>query len=393
MQDKSVNEVYDVALSFAGEDRAIVEQFATGLRQRGISVFYDRFVQPELWGKNLYEYLSDLYSSRCKYCVVFVSRAYAEKDWTRLERRSVQARDLHERNEFILPVRLDDSELPGLLSTIAYVDLRAQSLGEVVDILCTKLGCDTGLRLLPGKGGRLVLELQSDFNYDFFRRQELVDLEIRLFEFVGPCDARLVGCELSPHRVQIQTTAAGYSRLREKLLSGELDTATGVRWTGIAALEGKERAPAPTQTPLARLDNAVQSTPNGPATPRQVVCHLPAIAGLGQEAVEAEQHLGKETTTDTRAVRAFITAHEDLIYVHSTFQKKGCHYPTKIATNLPVDLFTFFVNLTFLELPNSDQLAELKLAHTKYAKYFVNSKMIGRRGDEFYAGAMNIQFV
>lgn len=55
---------YDVALSFAGEDRSLVEQVAVGLRRRRVHVFYDKFEQAGLWGKDLYQHLSDLYSSR-----------------------------------------------------------------------------------------------------------------------------------------------------------------------------------------------------------------------------------------------------------------------------------------------------------------------------------------
>jgi hypothetical protein len=34
---------YDVALSFAGEDRHYVEQVAEILKRKGISVFYDKY--------------------------------------------------------------------------------------------------------------------------------------------------------------------------------------------------------------------------------------------------------------------------------------------------------------------------------------------------------------
>jgi hypothetical protein len=395
--EESNVEIYDVALSFAGKDRSIVEQFAAGLRQRGVTVFYDRFVQSELWGKNLYEYLSDVYSKRSRYCVVFVSSAYAEGDWTRLERRSAQERDFLGRQEFLLPVRLDDTELPGLLSTTGWVDLREQTVSDVVEILCNKLECSSQTHpKLPGTNGRLILELRSNFcsNFkEFVNRSELVALHNSLLELLGPYDARLVGCETCPHRVQIQTNSLGYSRLRTKFLSGELDSATKVTWTDITALEGKERASAPTQTPLARLDPKADSRLTVPANPRQAVCHLPGIAGLDKEANEAISLLGKKTTSDPRQLRAYVTTKDDLLYVHSTFQKEECRFPTKIATNLPVDLLTLFVNLVFLGMPDQRQINEAILAHTKYAVYFINAKQVGRRGDEFYAGAMNIRFV
>ena len=51
---------YDVALSFAGEDREYVEDVATFLKGFGVKVFYDKFEQADLWAKDLYKHLNDL---------------------------------------------------------------------------------------------------------------------------------------------------------------------------------------------------------------------------------------------------------------------------------------------------------------------------------------------
>ncbi|MEG2492469.1 MAG: hypothetical protein RSA67_08020, partial [Alistipes sp.] len=55
---------FDIALSFAGEDRSYVDQVANTLKLKGVSVFYDKFEEANLWGKNLYEYLSDIYRNK-----------------------------------------------------------------------------------------------------------------------------------------------------------------------------------------------------------------------------------------------------------------------------------------------------------------------------------------
>lgn len=85
---------YDVALSFAGEQRAYVEKVAAALRRRGIRPFYDDYEQAVLWGKDLYEHLDWVYQKAARYCVLFASEAYARKVWTTHERRSAQARAL-----------------------------------------------------------------------------------------------------------------------------------------------------------------------------------------------------------------------------------------------------------------------------------------------------------
>lgn len=132
-------ERYDVALSFADEDRDLASSLAYALRSRGILVFYDEFEKSKLWGKNLYDFLSAMYSSGAEFCVVFISEAYVRKVWTNLERQSAQSRALRERREFILPLRLDDSSVPGILDTMGSVDLRETSVEEVADLIKHKL--------------------------------------------------------------------------------------------------------------------------------------------------------------------------------------------------------------------------------------------------------------
>src|SRR5215211_6853335 len=130
---------FDVALSFAGEDREYVDNIADRLRTQGVKVFYDRYEQATLWGKDLYEHLDDVYQRAARYCVLFVSEHYAHKVWTTHERKSAQARALREKEEYILPVRLDDTEIPGLRPTIGYIDTRFTTADELVDLILRKV--------------------------------------------------------------------------------------------------------------------------------------------------------------------------------------------------------------------------------------------------------------
>jgi len=119
-----MNREYDVALSFAGEDRSYVSEVAKHLADSGLKIFYDDFEKVNLWGKNLYEHLQDIYQKKARYSVIFASRHYAEKRWPSHELKSMQARSLEENQEYILPARFDSTEIPGLNPLIAYVDLR-----------------------------------------------------------------------------------------------------------------------------------------------------------------------------------------------------------------------------------------------------------------------------
>ncbi|MEK3917724.1 toll/interleukin-1 receptor domain-containing protein [Paenibacillus sp. FSL H7-0331] len=138
-----MNTDYDVALSFAGEDRKQVEQLALELLSQGIKVFYDEFEQANLWGKDLYQYLSEVYYSNARYCVVFISEHYSRKLWTNHELRSAQARAFEQNSEYILPLKLDDTQVPGIHSTIGYIDLRIIGVKKVAEMIITKLGYKT----------------------------------------------------------------------------------------------------------------------------------------------------------------------------------------------------------------------------------------------------------
>ena len=83
---------YDIALSFAGEDQNYVSRMAEILRSLNVHVCYDEFQSVDMWGKDLYVYLDEIYRKKACYCILFLSRHYATKAWTNHERKSAQAR-------------------------------------------------------------------------------------------------------------------------------------------------------------------------------------------------------------------------------------------------------------------------------------------------------------
>lgn len=144
---------YHIALSFAGEDRDYVEAVAVKLRSSGVDVFYDKFEEEDLWGKDLYEHLSKIYKDQALYTVMFVSDDYINKSWGSHERKSAQARAFTESREYILPALFDVTvEVPGLLKTTGYIDLSKKSPEELAELIIKKLN----------KSG---VELDSQFSY------------------------------------------------------------------------------------------------------------------------------------------------------------------------------------------------------------------------------------
>lgn len=130
---------FDIALSFAGEDRVYVDGVAHALRNRGIKVFYDLFEEADLWGKDLYAHLSEIYQRRARFTVMFISEAYNRKLWTNHERRAAQAKAFQEAQEYILSARFDDTEIPGVLPTVGYVSLKDRTPDDLASLISKKL--------------------------------------------------------------------------------------------------------------------------------------------------------------------------------------------------------------------------------------------------------------
>ncbi len=167
---------YDIALSFAGENRDYVEEVAQTLKVYGVRVFYDKFEEHTLWGKNLIDYLQEIYKNKAKCTVMFISEHYAKKAWTTLERKSMQERAYREAEEYILPARFDNTEIPGLYSTVSYIDLNFKTPYEFTKVILEKINWQTKNRWF-GKweiessalcyGGILKITNVYDNSFDF----------------------------------------------------------------------------------------------------------------------------------------------------------------------------------------------------------------------------------
>lgn len=137
---------FSVGLSFAGEQRTYVQDVALSLKEKGISVFYDRLHEVDLWGCDLVDTLNTLYSESLNLVIVFVSKEYVEKDFTNLERRAALSKAITTRQKYIMPVRFDDTKLPGLPSTIAYLNASENTPEQLAVKICKALGLSENIK-------------------------------------------------------------------------------------------------------------------------------------------------------------------------------------------------------------------------------------------------------
>lgn len=178
---RKAKEKYNVALSFAGEQRVYVKEVAKILKEiYGLTVFFDEFESNNLWGKNLYEYLHEIYSEKAEYVIIFTSKEYKTKIWTNHERKAAQERALKEKKEYILPVKFDDTKIPGLPSTVGYLDASKLSPIEVAKTFAKKYG----LKIKNSWWGKWEKETISDaesgtlFIYDVTKEGFYFNLDV-----------------------------------------------------------------------------------------------------------------------------------------------------------------------------------------------------------------------
>jgi hypothetical protein len=132
--------VFDVALSFPGEVRPIVDEISQELERRlgPNTYFYDNNYVSQLAQPSLDTLLQGVYS-RATLDVVFLSADYQRKDWCGVEFRAIREIMLNRQNERVMFVRTDDGEVAGVFKTDGYVDARKYKPDEIANFICERV--------------------------------------------------------------------------------------------------------------------------------------------------------------------------------------------------------------------------------------------------------------
>lgn len=94
-----VEKEYDVALSFAGEDRSYAEKLFDYLTDEEFSVFYDFNEGSRMLAENIEEFLRPIYESEARFVVAVLGATYGVRRWTVFE--SDAFKDRFDRGEVI----------------------------------------------------------------------------------------------------------------------------------------------------------------------------------------------------------------------------------------------------------------------------------------------------
>jgi len=147
--------MFEVAFSFAGEQRHLVRPLAEALDERlpGL-VFFDEWFEWFIAGTGGDTRLQDIYLKRSKMVVVCVSGQYGGKPWTRTEHDAIRALSMQLPWDSlrILPLRVGDGEVPGILFNTITLDARRSSVQSLCDQMIARLA------LIPVAAGAAMVE-------------------------------------------------------------------------------------------------------------------------------------------------------------------------------------------------------------------------------------------
>ena len=141
---RDIPEVFHVAFSFAGAQRALVERLCVAIEHRlGTgTVFYDEWFSHELNGRGADLRLQAIYSSRCRMVVACLSEEYGLATWTSIEHESIRARYMQATSEAdrkaLTLIRVGDGDVQGILQNAIWEDART-NFDKSVEVIIARL--------------------------------------------------------------------------------------------------------------------------------------------------------------------------------------------------------------------------------------------------------------
>jgi hypothetical protein len=138
-----------VAFSFAGEQRELVRAIAEAVKKKlgPRTVFFDEWFEHFLAGHDADLRLQKIYGDQSELVVVCVSERYGGKPWTLAEHEAIRARFMQirssqeERDKLrILPIRVGEGEVKGILINTIVPDVRERSAAESAELIVRRLG-------------------------------------------------------------------------------------------------------------------------------------------------------------------------------------------------------------------------------------------------------------
>ena len=149
MSARPIPEKFLVAFSFAGEQRDLVRSIAEAVEKTlgWGTVFFDEWFEYYIAGADADLKHQKIYGKGCALAVVCVSERYGDKPWTQAEHEAIRARQMQARaskdervKAGILPIRVGDGDVDGILFNTIASDIRERSVSDSAVLIVERLG-------------------------------------------------------------------------------------------------------------------------------------------------------------------------------------------------------------------------------------------------------------
>ena len=102
---------FDVAISFAGENRELARFIAESLEQLDVPVFFDEMFEANFLGKTWARQFKEIFSEKSRFVLCLLDQHHLKKIWPTFERELFVPRV---EDGSVIPVFLDDTKFPGI---------------------------------------------------------------------------------------------------------------------------------------------------------------------------------------------------------------------------------------------------------------------------------------
>ncbi|CCH29373.1 toll/interleukin-1 receptor domain-containing protein [Actinosynnema sp. NPDC047251] len=145
---------YDLAVSFAGAQRASAKKFAWECESLGLAVFFDENVTEDMWGRDFVTEFRRVYGGElARYVVPFLSKEYFDSDYPMDELSAAVTYGLQRRHDpYLLPIVVGDVKIPEefVRSSIGYLQLEKYSVEQLARIAFKRMKGVDSPGLTPG---------------------------------------------------------------------------------------------------------------------------------------------------------------------------------------------------------------------------------------------------
>jgi hypothetical protein len=112
---------YEVAISFAGENRDLARFISESLTTLDVSNFFDEMFEANFLGKAWSDQFKEIFSKKSKYVLVILDEHHAKKIWPTFEREHFAPRI---EDESVIPIFLDDTKFVGIPSDLVGIKFK-----------------------------------------------------------------------------------------------------------------------------------------------------------------------------------------------------------------------------------------------------------------------------